>query len=82
MKKLTLLLDDDIYDSLHSSVGRGNIGRFISDKVRPHLPAANDSLASNAFGLLAHLAKPAKQQSVAQAKRDYLAQRYARKLSA
>ena len=79
MKKLTLLIDDDVYEGLHRSVGRGNIGRFISDKVRPHLPAANDEHLGSAFGLLAHLAKPATTQAIAQAKRDYLQKRYANK---
>jgi hypothetical protein len=79
MKKLTLLIDDDVYDGLHRSIGRGNIGRFISDKVRPHLPAANDAQTSSAFGLLAHLAKPATAQDIAQAKRDYLQKRYTNK---
>lgn len=82
MKKLTLLIDDDVYDGLHRSVGRGHIGRFISDKVRPHLPAANDAQTSSAFGLLAHLAKPATAQAIAQAKRDYLQKRYVNKAAA
>ena len=80
MKKLTLLIDDDIYHGLHRSVGRGSIGRFIADKVRPHLPAANGAKVNSAFGMLAHLAKPASEQHMAQAKRQYLAERYARKL--
>ena len=79
MKKLTLLIDDDVYDGLHRSIGRGNIGRFISDKVRPHLPAANDEQSSTAFGLLAHLAKPTTAQAIEQAKRAYLQKRYANK---
>jgi hypothetical protein len=82
MKKLTLLIDDDIYDGLHRAVGRGHIGRFISDKVRPHLPAANDEQTSSAFGLLAHLAKPVTAEGMAQAKRAYLQKRYASKASA
>jgi hypothetical protein len=79
MKKLTLLIDNDIYDGLHRAVGRGNIGRFISEKVRPHLPAANDEQIRSAFGLLAHLAKPVTTEGMAQAKRAYLQKRYARK---
>jgi hypothetical protein len=82
MKKLTLLIDDDIYDGLHRSVGRGNIGRFISDKVRPYLQAANDEQPSSAFGLLAHLAKPATAHAIALAKREYLQKRYANKAAA
>ncbi len=79
MKKLTLLIDDDVYDGLHRSIGRGHIGRFISDKVRPHLPAANDTQTNTAFGLLAHLAKPATAQAIAKAKLDYMQKRYALK---
>jgi len=81
MKKLTLLIDDDLYEALHKGVGRGNIGRFIADKVRPHLPAANDAAQTSAFGMLATLAKPVTAKLMAQAKRDYLQKRYARKLT-
>jgi hypothetical protein len=81
MRKLTLLIDDDVYLGLHRSVGRGNIGRFIADKVRPHLSAANDAKQASAFGMLAHLARPLDAEKMAQAKRSYLQKRYARKLS-
>ena len=81
MKKLTLLIDDDVYEGLHKRVGRGNIGRFISDKVRPHLVAANDAGQVEAFGMLARLAKPLTAELAAQAKLDYLQKRYANKLA-
>jgi len=35
MKKLTLTVDDDVYEGLHSRVGAGRISRFINDLVRP-----------------------------------------------
>ena len=81
MKKLTLLIDDDVYDGLHKWVGRGNIGRFISDKVRPHLVAANNAGQGEAFGMLARLAKPLNAELAVQAKLTYLQKRYANKLA-
>lgn len=36
-KKLTITLDERVYDGLHRVVGRGSISRFIEDLVRPHV---------------------------------------------
>ena len=82
MQKLTLSIDDDIYAMLHSQVGRGSIGRFVSEAIRPHLRHATAAQASTAFGMLSHLAKPVNANAAAQAKRRYLEQRYAAKQSA
>ena len=36
-KKLTITVDDDVYQGLHSVVGRRRISRFLNDLARPHL---------------------------------------------
>lgn len=36
-KKLTITVDQSVYDGLHRFVGRGRIGQFIENLVRPHL---------------------------------------------
>jgi predicted CopG family antitoxin len=36
-KKLTITLDEKIYQGLHKIVGRGNISQFIERLVRPHI---------------------------------------------
>ena len=36
-KKLTITLDERVYEGLHVVVGRGRISRFIEDLVRPHV---------------------------------------------
>jgi len=36
-RKLTITVDEDVYDGLHRVVKRGNISRFISDLARPHV---------------------------------------------
>ena len=36
-KKLTITLDEMVYDALHSVIGRGAISRFVEDLVRPHV---------------------------------------------
>ena len=36
-KKLTITVDEHIYNGLHQVVGRGRISRFIKDLVRPHV---------------------------------------------
>ena len=36
-KKLTITLDEAVYDGLHQTIGRRRISRFIEDLVRPHV---------------------------------------------
>ncbi len=38
-KKLTITLDERVYEGLHSVVGRRRISRFIESLVRPHVIA-------------------------------------------
>lgn len=40
-KKLTITVDEEVYGNLHRVVGRGNIGRFIEELVRPHVVGAD-----------------------------------------
>ena len=43
-RKLTISIDDRVYDGLHAVVGRGNIGKFLEDLARPLVVA--DSLSA------------------------------------
>lgn len=36
-KKLTLTVDEAVYEGLHRLVGRGKISQFIEDLVRPYV---------------------------------------------
>jgi predicted CopG family antitoxin len=36
-KKLTITVDDDVYEGLYSRVGRRRISRFLNDLARPHV---------------------------------------------
>jgi len=36
-KKLTITLDERVYEGLHETIGRGNISQFIESLVRPHV---------------------------------------------
>lgn len=36
-KKLTITLDEDVYEGLYHVVGKRNISKFIEDLVRPHV---------------------------------------------
>ena len=36
-KKLTITVDERVYEGLHKVVGRGRISRFIEDLVRPYV---------------------------------------------
>jgi hypothetical protein len=73
MQKLTLSIDDDIYAMLHAQIGRGNIGRFVSNAIRPHLMNAAENQKSTAFGMLSHLAqKTISKDEARKAKRRYM----------
>jgi predicted CopG family antitoxin len=39
-KKLTITIDEHVYEGLHRVVGRGKISQFIEDLVRPHVGSA------------------------------------------
>ena len=40
-KKLTISLNEDVYDELCRVVGRGNISKFIEKLIAPHLKDSN-----------------------------------------
>ena len=42
-KKLTITVDEDVYEGLHRVVGRRRISRFLTELARPHV--VRDALA-------------------------------------
>jgi hypothetical protein len=46
-KKLTITVDAEVYEGLHTVVGRRRISRFLSDLARPHV-VGNDLAAGYA----------------------------------
>ena len=40
-KKLTITLEEEIYEGLHRVIGRGSISQFIAELVRPHVVGAD-----------------------------------------
>ena len=40
-KKLTITLDEQVYEGLHEVIGSRRISRFIEDLVRPHVVSKN-----------------------------------------
>ncbi len=42
-KRLTITLDADVYEGLHSIVGQDRISRFLDDLGRPHVVAQDVS---------------------------------------
>lgn len=43
-RKLTISIDDRVYEGLHAVVGQGNIGKFLEDLARPFV--VTESLAA------------------------------------
>lgn len=44
-RKLTISIDDRVYDGLHAIIGRGNIGKFLEDLARPFVVTESLSAA-------------------------------------
>ncbi len=40
-KKLTITVDEQVYEGLHRVIGRRKISQFIADLVRPHVVGAD-----------------------------------------
>ncbi len=36
-RKLTITVEDEVYQGLHRKIGRGQISRFVEDLIRPHV---------------------------------------------
>jgi len=36
-RKLTITVEEEVYDGLHRVIGRHNIGRFLNDLARPYV---------------------------------------------
>ncbi len=36
-KKLTITVDEEVYNGLHATIGRRNISRFLTELARPHV---------------------------------------------
>ena len=36
-KKLTITVNEEVYEALHKVIGRGKISQFIEESVRPHV---------------------------------------------
>jgi hypothetical protein len=75
MKKLTILLDDHIYEGLHRVAGKGNVGNFVSEKITPFLLEKKKD-APSAFGILKKYARPYDEAEAAQASYDYFKNKY------
>ena len=40
-KKLTITVDEEVYNGLHKIIGPGKISRFVQEIVRPHVMRPN-----------------------------------------
>jgi len=44
-KKMTITVDEEVYDGLHKTIGPRKISRFIQEIVRPHVVRPNLEVA-------------------------------------
>lgn len=40
-KKLTITVDEEVYEGLHKNIGAGKISRFVQEVVRPYVVRPN-----------------------------------------
>ena len=40
-KKLTITIDEEVYEGLHKTIGRRKISKFVEELVRPHVVRQN-----------------------------------------
>lgn len=80
MQKLTLLVEDDLYEALHRQVGRGKISHFVSEKVRPYLKSAKTGKPEDFFGCLKKYARPVTKEEAERLKSEYFRERWAHKM--
>lgn len=40
-RKLTITVDEEVYEGLHKAIGRRKISRYIQEMVRPHVVRPN-----------------------------------------
>lgn len=46
-KKLTITVDEEVYEGLHKTIGPRKISKFVENLVRPHVVRPNLELAYN-----------------------------------
>ncbi len=61
LKKLTITVDAEVYDGLHSVIGRRRISRFLNDLARPHV--AGRDLAAGYAAMAADEAREAEAEA-------------------
>ena len=50
-KKLTITVDEEVYEGLHKRIGRRKISQFIADLVRPHVIGSDIEAGYGAMAL-------------------------------
>jgi hypothetical protein len=60
-KKLTITVDAEVYDGLHSVIGRRRISRFLNDLARPHV--VGQDLAAGYAAMTADQAREAEAEA-------------------
>lgn len=64
-KKLTITVDAEVYDGLHSVIGRRRISRFLNDLARPHV--TGQDLSAGYAAMAADAAREAEAQAWSEA---------------
>ncbi len=79
LKKLTINLDNEVYQALHKIVGQGNISQFVDRLVRPHLNKFPRVSVAEGRGCVAHMGRVATEEDVKRATKESARRRWAQK---
>jgi hypothetical protein len=81
LRKLTLNLNDDVYEALHKIVGQGRISQFVEELIRPHLLEFRRVSAAQGRGCVSPHGKAASDIDIKTATRQSARRRWARKIA-
>ncbi|MFN0313968.1 MAG: hypothetical protein ACKVQA_02855 [Burkholderiales bacterium] len=79
LRKLTLNLNDDVYEALHKIVGQGRISQFVEDLIRPRLLQFKRVSPADGRGCVRSRGKVASESDIKAATRESARRRWARK---
>jgi hypothetical protein len=81
LRKLTLNLNDDVYQALHKIVGQGRISQFVEGLIRPHLLEFERVSTEQGRGCVNPRGKVASDSDIKKAARQSARRRWARKVA-
>lgn len=78
LRKLTIHLDDEVYQALYKIAGQGNISQFVDRLIRSHLNKFPRVSVADGRGCVAHKGRIATEEDIKRATRESACRRWVR----